>query len=157
MNKEDITQKFAEAKDLVSEVEEPFRSLALEVVFRWLLDQTAGTAQVVSPGPRVEPVISPSMALNEFLALRKPASHKDRVLLVAYYYLHSKNEPVTSAEINEAYTLARMARPQNPSDVIGKCVAKGYLMEYPVEKEGKRALQITQTGEKYLDEQVTKT
>lgn len=154
MNKEDVTQKFAEAKELVSEVEESYRSLALEVVFRWLLDQTAGPAQVV--GSRVEPLISPSMALNEFLALRKPASHKDRVLLVAYYYLYYKNEPVTSAEIDEAYTLARMARPQNLSDIIGKCVAKGYLMEHPVEKEGKRALQITQTGERYLDEQVTK-
>jgi len=154
VDKEDITQKFAKAKELVSEIEEPYQGLALEVVFRWLLDQALGPVQVVGPG--VGPAISPSMALNEFLASRKPTSHKDRVLLVAYYYLHSKNEPVTRAEIGEAYTLARTARPQNLSDVIGKCVAKGYLMEHPVEKEGKRALQITQTGEKYLEEQATK-
>ncbi len=154
MDKEDITQKFAKAKELVSEIEEPFQGLALEVVFRWLLDQALVPVQVVSPG--VGPTINPSMALNEFLASRKPTSHKDRVLLVAYYYLHSKNESVTRAEVSEAYTLARMARPQNLSDVIGKCVAKGYLMEHSVEREGKRAWQITQTGEKYLAEQATK-
>jgi len=154
VNKEDITQKFTEAKELVSEIEEPYRGLALEVVFRWLLDQALAPAQIVGPG--VGPAITPSMALNEFLASRKPTSHKDRVVLVAYYYLHSKNEPVTRAEIDEAYTLARMARPQNISDVIGKCVAKGYLMEHTVEKQGKRAWQITQTGERYLEEQLAK-
>ncbi len=155
MNKEDIRQKFTEAKELVSDIEEPYQGLALEIVFRWLLDQAVSPAQVV--GPVARQAISPSMALNEFLASRKSTSHKDRVLLVAYYYLHSKNEPVTRAEIDEAYTLARMARPQNLSDVIGKCVAKGYLMETPVEKEGKRAWQITQTGERYLEELATKT
>lgn len=154
MNKEDIKQKFTEAKELVSDIEEPYQGLALEIVFRWLLDQAVSPVQLVGPG--VRPAISPSMALNEFLASRKPKSHKDRVLLVAYYYLHSKNEPVTRAEIDEAYTLARMARPQNLSDMIGKCIAKGYLMEHPAEKEGKKAWHITQTGEKYLEEQATK-
>lgn len=154
MNREDIKEKFTEAKELVSDIEEPYRGLALETVFRWLLDQAVSPVQVM--GPAARPAISPSMALNEFLASRKPKSHKDRVLLVAYYCLHSKNEPVTRAEIDEAYTLARTARPQNLSDAIAKCVAKGYLMGHPVGKEGKRAWQITDTGEKYLEEQATK-
>ena len=152
MNKEDVTEKFNRAKDLVSGIEEPYQALALEVVFRWLLDQAAGVAKAIG-GP-AEPAIKPSMALNEFLASRKPMSHADRVLLVAYYYLHSKNEPVSRAEFSEAYTVARTSRPQNLSDIIGKCVSKGYLTEYPDGKEGKRAWQITQTGEKYLREEV---
>lgn len=154
MNKEEIAERFAKAKELVSGIEEPYQSLALEVVFRWLLEQVRGPAQPV--GTAAEPAISPSIALNEFLASRKPMSHGDRVLLVAYYYLHSKNEPVTRADIGEAYTIARTPRPQNLSDIIGKCVSKGYLTEYPVGKEGKRAWQITQTGEKYLEEQAAK-
>lgn len=154
MNKEDIAEKFNMAKDLVSDIEEPYQGLALEVVFRWLLDQAAGIAKAV--GAPAVPAIRPSMALNEFLASRRPESHKDRVLLVAYYYLYSKNEPVTRAEIDEAYTLARMSRPQNLSDVIGKCVSNGCLTEYPAGKESRRAWQITQTGEKYLQERVSK-
>lgn len=154
MNREDVTQKFTKAKELVSGIEEPYQGLALEVIFRWLLDQSLGPVERVSPGTRL--AVSPSMALNEFLASRKPTSHRDRVVLVAYYYLHSKNEPVTRAEIDAAYTLARMARPQNLSDIIGKCVAKGYLMEHSVQKEGNRAWQITQTGEKYVEQQATK-
>lgn len=155
MNKEDITQKFTKAKELVSGIEESHQRLALEVVFRWLLDQSLGPVERVAT--KVGPSISRSTALNEFLSSRKPTSHKDRILLVAYYYLHSKNEPVTRAEIDGSYTLARMVRPRNLSDIIAKCVAKGYLMEHPVEKGGNRAWQITQTGERHLQEQVAKT
>ena len=152
MNKEEVTERFAKAKELVSEIEEPYQSLALGIVFRWLLEQVRSPAQPV--GTAAEPAISPSMALNEFLASRKPMSHGDRVLLVAYYYRQSKNEPVTRAEVDEAYTIARTPRPQNLSDIIGKCVSKGYLTEYLARKEGKRAWQITQMGEKYLQEEV---
>lgn len=154
MNKEDITQKFTEAKQLVSGVEERYQELALTVVLRWLLEQSAGVAKAAAPS--AVPAIEPSTALNEFLASKKPTAHRDRALLVAYYYLHSKNEPVTRAEFSDAYTITRVSRPQNLSDIIGKCVSKGYLTEYPAGKEGKRAWQITQTGEKYLEEQATK-
>lgn len=153
MNKEEITEKFTRAKELVSEIEESYQHLALEVVFRWLLDQVPGPPQPI--GPMAAPTISPSMTLNEFLASRNPTSHKARVLLVAYYYLHSKNEPVTRSEIDEAYTLARMRRPKNLSDVIGKCVGKGYLVDYQEGKEGNKAWQITQTGEKYVQEKLS--
>lgn len=153
MDKEEITEKFIKAKELVSEIEEPYQHLALEVVFRWLLDQVLGPAQAMAA--MGAPTISPSMALSEFLALRKPITHKDRVLLVAYYYLHSKNEPVTTSEFDEAYTSARMPRPKNLSDTIAKCVSKGYLVDYRDGKEGKRAWQVTQTGEKYIQEKLS--
>lgn len=152
MNKEEITERFAKAKELVSGIEEPYQSFALEVVFRWLLDQVGGIPKAV--GAEASTAIKPSMALNEFLASRKPITHKDRVLLVAYYYFHSKNEPVTTSEIDEAYTLARMLRPKNLSDTVAKCVSKGYLVDYQAGKEGKRAWQITQTGEEYLQGEV---
>ena len=128
MGKEEITEKFIKAKELVSGIEESHQHLALEVVFRWLLDQVPGPAQPISPV--VAPTISHSTTLNEFLASRNPTSHKDRALLVAYYYLYSKNEPVTRSEIDGAYTSARMKRPKNISDVIAKCVSKGYLVDY---------------------------
>lgn len=150
MNKEEITEKFIKAKELVSEIEEPYQHLALEVVFRWLLDQVLGPAQAMEA-----PSISPSMAINEFLASRKSTTHKDRALLVAYYYLHSKNEPVTTSEFDEAYTSARMPHPKNLSDTIAKCVSKGYLVDYRDGKEGKRAWQVTQTGEKYIQEKLS--
>lgn len=153
MNKEEITEKFIEAKELVSEIEEPYRHLALEVVFRWLLDQAPSLAPPISSV--AAPTISPSMTLNEFLASKNPTSHKDRVLLVAYYYLYSKNEPVTRSEIDEAYSLARMRRPKNISDIISKCVGKGYFVDYRDGKEGNKAWQITQTGEKYVQEKLS--
>lgn len=153
MDKEEITEKFIKAKELVSGIEESHQHLALEVVFRWLLDQAAGPVQPI--GPIAAPTISPSMALNEFLASKNPTSHKDRALLVAYYYLHSKNEPVTRSELDEAYTLARMRRPKNLSDSIAKCVSKGYLVDYQDRKEGNRAWQITRTGEKYIQEKLS--
>lgn len=152
VNKEDITQAFTKAKQLVGGIEERYQELALTVVFRWLLEQSAGVAKAAAPSVATD--IEPSMALNEFLASKKPESHIDRVLLVAYYYQHSRNEPTTRAELSDAYTIARMSRPQNLSDIIGKCARKGYLTEYLPGKEDKRAWQITQTGEKYLQEVV---
>jgi len=150
MNKKEITEKFITAKELVSEIGEPYQHLALEVVFRWLLDQALSPVQAM--GAMGAPTISPSMTLNEFLASRNPTYHKDRALLVAYYYLHCKNEPVTTTEIDEAYSLARMRRPKNISDIIAKCVGKGYLVDYRDGKEGNKAWQITKTGEKYVQE-----
>ncbi len=154
MNKQDITQMFIEAKELVSGIEEQYRGLALKVVFRWLLDQSLGPVQPASSPAAA--AVPPSMALNEFLASTKPKPHKDLVLRIAQYYLKFKKEPVTRAEFKEAYSLARRSPPQNRSDIIAKCARKGYLMVYPSRKEGKEAWQITQTGEKYLEEHVAK-
>lgn len=149
MNKEQVTEKFNRARKLVSGIDEPFQGPALEVVFRWLLDQElVGVHPAREAG---EVPVRPTMQINEFLASKKLESHADKVLGIAYYYLHAKDEPVTRPEIEEAYATSRLARPQNLSDVIAKCVRKGYLVDSREQKQGKKAWQITPTGEKCVE------
>ena len=150
MNKQQITEKFNSARELVSGIDESFRGLALEVVFRWLLDQ-----EIVSLHPlsEVEGVpVRLTMQINEFLASKKLKSHTDKVLAIAYHYLYAKGEPVTGHEIEEAYATSRLARPQNLSDVVAKCVRRGYLVGSQEQKEGQKTWHITPTGEKYVEE-----
>ncbi len=150
MNKEQVTEKFNRARELVSSIDEPFRGRALEVVFRWLLDlELVGVHAGREAG---EPPVRLTMQINEFLASKKLKSHTDKVLAIAYYYLHAKSETVTRPEIEEAYATSRLPRPQNLSDVIAKCVRKGYLVDSREQKEGQKAWQITPTGEKYVEE-----
>jgi len=150
MDKQQVTEKFNMARELVSGIDEPFRDLALEVIFRWLLDQELIGVHPLreAGGARVRP----TMQINEFLASKKLKSHTDKVLAIAYHYLHAKGKPVTSPEIEEAYITSRLARPQNLSDVVAKCIRRGYLVGSREQKEGQKAWHITPTGEKYVEE-----
>lgn len=150
MNEQQITEKFNKARELVSGIDASFRGLALEVVFRWLLDQELVS---VHPLREVEGVpVRLTKQINEFLASKKLKSHTDKVLAIAYHYLTAKGEPVTKLEIEEAYSTSRLARPQNLSDVVAKSIRRGYLVGSREQKEGQKAWHITTTGEKYIEE-----
>lgn len=152
MTKEEITEKFRTAKELVSGIEESFRPLALQVVFRWLLDQKRHGERTRGEGK--EPRIALTMQINEFLASKNVKSHTDRILATAYYYLRNSDQPITKSEIEEVYRRTRIPRPKNLSDLIAKLVRRGYFVDSPGGQKGQKAWQITPTGEKYVEEKL---
>ena len=58
---------------------------------------------------------------------------------------------MTSEDILEAYGRVRERRPTNLSDLIAKSIRKGHIVEAPEGKDGRRAWQITPTGERYVE------
>jgi len=151
MNKEEIKTKITEAIEVTQDIEEPYKSIAFQVILKKLIEE------VPSPTARrdlTEPVTAPRMQPSEFLASLKLKSQLDQFVAVAYYFLRSGQESVTRAEIMDTLSKARLPRPKNPSDVIGKCIRRAHLIEAVEQKDGQKAWQITPTGEKYVEEQL---
>lgn len=149
MNKEEIRAKITEAIEVTQDIEEPYKSIAFRVILKKLIEEAP------SPTARrdlTKPVTVPRMQPSEFLASLKLKSQLDQFEAVAYHFLHSGQESVTRAEIVDTLSKARLPRPKNISDVIGKCIRRGHIIVAAKEKDGQKALQITPSGERYIEE-----
>ena len=152
MNKEEITARMNEAIELTQDVEEPYKSIAIEVLFKKLLEGEMPSEAIKETLAR--PTKVASMQASEFLASLDLRSQLDQLEAVAYYFLHSGQESVTRAEVMDTLSKARLPRPKNLSDVIGKCIRRGHVIEAVEKKERQKAWQITPAGEKYVEEQL---
>lgn len=150
MDKEEVTQKYRLAQELVGGIDKSFQDRALEIVFRRLLEE--GEVPVAPPPARIDISKTLPRHLSELLKSKSPKSHPERVLAIACFYLRTKNEPVTRAEILNEYTNVHLPRPKNMSDVIAQCVRKAWLVSHPDRKEGQNAWFVTPTGEAYFDQ-----
>jgi hypothetical protein len=127
---------------------EPFRSIAFRTVLEHLL-HAAPSAPASAPAPTAPP---PDMDLTEFLAAKKVATHPDRVVAIAYFTSHTQSGAgVTTQDLTDAYSRARVKKPQNFPDVIAACVRRGRLVEGD-RKDGMKAWVITRTGESYVEQ-----
>jgi hypothetical protein len=154
MDKEEVRRKIEEAKTLVGgDTQDPLTQIAFGEVLRMLLQQYSQPS--VSQTERKTALAAQSVQISEFLAQRKIESENDRVATILYYHLHNGRGSSTNAEILEAYATARFRRPTNLSDVIARCIRKGHVIEAREKKDGQKAWQITVTGEKYVEEQLT--
>jgi len=152
MNKEEIKTKITEAIEITQGIEEPYKSIAFEVIFRKLLEGEMPSEAIKET--LAKPTKLAGMQASEFLASLNLRSQPDQVEAIAYYFLHSGQESVTRAEIMDTLSKARIPRPKNISDVIGKCIRRGHIVEAVEKKEGQKAWQIRPAGEKYVEEQL---
>ena len=96
-------------------------------------------------------------SINEFLARLSVESYPERVTAIAYYQLHNQqSQGVTLEDFRRAFSVARIPGPKNLSDVIAKCIRRGLLMDAE-SRDGQRAWQITQTGERSIEERLGRT
>jgi hypothetical protein len=129
---------------------EPYRSLAFRAVLEHLL-RGAPAATIGAPAPAASPP-SLEMDLTEFLAAKKATTHPDRVVAIAYYVYRTQNGAgVTTQDLTDAYSRARVKKPQNFPDVIAACVRRGRLVEGE-RKDGMKSWVITRTGEAYVEQ-----
>jgi len=149
MNEKEIHLKLEKAGELSKRFEEPLHSnLFIWILNNLELENEGGTKFKTTKHTE------PQKPLSEFLALANLKSHIDWAVAIAYHSYHSEQTAVTRAEFLNAYVKARLSRPANISDVIAKCIKAGYLQE--TKKEDKKAWQITMTGEKYIEEKLSK-
>ncbi len=146
MDDESIRQAIQRARRLTEPEPEPFRSLAFQRVLDLLLAGTPAASAVASGPPALD------MDLTEFLAAKKLATHPDRVVAIAYYTYHTQSGAgVTTQDLTDAYSRARVKKPQNFPDVIAACVRRGRLVEGE-RKEGNKSWVITRTGEAFVEQ-----
>ena len=141
-----IRGAIARARRLTEDEPEPFRSLAFRGVLEYLL---RGSVPASPAAGGAAPAVD--MDLTEFLASRKAATHPDRVVAVAYYFYRTQGGAgVTTHDLTEAYSRARIKKPQNFPDVIAACVRRGRLVEGE-RKDGMKSWVITRTGEAFVE------
>lgn len=147
MDDDQIRQVLERARRLVENEPEPFRALAYSALLRRLLVGDAVAKENPPPAP-----IAATMDLSEFLAAKKVTTHPDRVVAIAYHTYHAQGGAgVTTHDLTEAYSRARVKRPQNFPDVIAACVRRGRLVEGE-RKDAMKSWVITRTGEEWVEQ-----
>ncbi len=147
MNSEELKKKIDEAIEITQDIDEQYKSAAFQVILQKLI----GGETLATKEDLTAPVTLKGRQANEFLALLDVRSQLDQLEAIAYYFLKSGQESVTRAEIVDTLSKARLPRPKNLSDVIGRCIRRGHIVEATEPKDGQKALQITIKGEKYIE------
>lgn len=94
---------------------------------------------------------------KEFLMGKKASSDPQKALVLAYYL--ERNEGLESFNITDlegAFRSAREKVPGNVNDVVNKNIARGFVMDAAERKDSKKAWCLTATGERYVEEAMTK-
>lgn len=151
MDDDAIRAAIARARGLTEAEPEPFRSLAFRAVLERLL---AGGAPPASATPALPETSVSGIDITEFLAAKKVATHPDRVVAIAYYAYHTRDGAgVSTQDLTDAYSRARVKKPQNFPDVIAACVRRGRLVEGE-RKDGVKSWVITRTGEAFVEQKL---
>lgn len=147
MDDDQIRQILERARRLAEREPEPFRSLAYAALLTRFLQGGALAKETPGSAP-----LAASMDLAEFLAAKKVTTHPDRVVAIAYHAYHTQDGAgVTTHDLAEAYSRARVKKPQNFPDVIAACVRRGRLVEGE-RKDAMKSWVITRTGEEWIEQ-----
>ena len=93
------------------------------------------------------------VSLKEFVISKGPGNDVQRVLTIGYYLeKYDGLDSFNVEDLRKGFRAAAEAVPGNLSEAIRKNVAKGHLMPAGQQKAGSRALILTNTGEKLVDE-----
>jgi hypothetical protein len=103
------------------------------------------------------PVTKPrKLSAKEFLLTRSLKSEVQKVLALAYFLEHQEEiEPFNVSDLEATFRSAREKLPKNLNDAVNKNIARGFIMEAKEKKDSKKAWQLTSTGERFVEEQMT--
>ena len=154
MDKSSVLEKVRDAIDVAREVEDEWKIATFQTVLAHLLaTETDLTARSAPEGPTAgAPLPGADLGMGEFLAVLAPTTHPDTVEAILYRTLRSGEESLSASEILDGYRQTRRKVPQNLSDVLKYCIRRGHVVPAPEKKEGKKAWQITPSGEHYVEE-----
>jgi len=155
---EDLTDALGKAIAIVNTIEERYRDLAFPIVLQAIIRSTDRsfteniTRKDADEQERSQLKLPPKLSVNEFFRAAAPSSHPERFVCAAYYLLHSgKAEKFTTADILEIYGKLRQVRPQNPADIIYKCIKKVHIIDAVDSTNKQKYWAITPDGEKFVE------
>ena len=123
--------------------EETYLAVLLATLLR------AGPASIMeAPTERVGPPHRKRQVIGELFAEKKPSSEVEKVVAAGYYI--ENVEGVSGFNVDDlqrCFVQAKEKTPGNLNDAVYKGIKKGWMAELPEKKEGKKAWQLTRTGE----------
>jgi len=155
-------KKLKSAVDQAQEAVKDIQDESLKkIAFQKILD-TLLTPPQASSAPVQEPYISPKSQtlvqsqeiagnLTDLFAQKKPASHPDTALTIAYF-MHFKGDGDFNVEdLLKAYSQLLIPKPKNPTDVINQNIRKRFIDKVNKQKNSKQAYHITKYGIDYVN------
>jgi len=149
---EAFQEALLEAQGLAALVAEQYRPAAFQAALSMLVAE-GGVESIALPKSR--PKATPDASglpehIGEVLAQLSGKTHQDLFEAIVFHALRVRSvDGLTRDEILEAYSVARVPKPANASDVIAKCLRRGHLMP-GTDKDSKATLRMTVTGEQYM-------
>jgi hypothetical protein len=93
-----------------------------------------------------------AVAIKEFILAKRPKNDVQRALAIGYYL--EKYQGLSSfnvRDLEDGFRAAKEKVPQNVPDKVQINVRKGHMMEAKEKKDGLKAYVLTNTGEKYVE------
>lgn len=93
------------------------------------------------------------MSAKEFLLAYKVSTSIQKTLLFCYFLENYVGFlSFNTVDLENVFRQAKEPLPKNINDMINKNIAKGFLMDVPELKEGKKAWVVTASGERFIEE-----
>lgn len=110
------------------------------------------TTKLTTPSNEAVGPITPALSPTEYVLNLKPSGDVERALVFANFleeYRHLSS--FTAEDIASLFMEARLKKPVNVADKIGKNIRKGLLMSAG-EVDGKKTWKLTLSGQAYIKE-----
>ena len=119
-----------------------------------LLANLLQPSEVIAVGAAAETAAQPRgkrQVIGELFSEKRPGSEVEKVV-TAGYYLESVEglSGFNVDDLQRCFVQAKERRPRNLNDAIYKGIRKGFVVELPEKKEGKKTWQLTRTGEEVV-------
>lgn len=153
-----LTEALQTAAQVVDKVEDRYREVAFPIILQALLGSSLKENGYTRPSQdadgyrTTDPVLPPTLSVNEFFRRVNPETHPARFVTAAYYLLHTgKAEHFSQVDILEIYRKLRQPQPKNPTDVMNQCIRKAHIIDAPNAGDKLKHWVITPDGEKYVE------
>ncbi len=144
MNDDEIAHALRRAEGMAKHVSEPFRAAAFSILAKRFLEPAKPALSSLAASPS-----GAAPALAETLKRIGATTHVDRVLGMVYYRFKKDGESSSLSELRGDYKVIREKLPANLSDIVGKLVRDGFLVQHEKAGSGKsiKAWTVTSLGE----------
>jgi len=91
-------------------------------------------------------------SIKEFIISKKPSNDVQKTLAIAFYVEQYEGlQSFNVDDLGNGFRLAKEPVPQNLNDKVNMNIRKGHLMESKEKKDNKKAFTLTNSGEKYVE------
>lgn len=92
------------------------------------------------------------ISIKEFVLDKKPKSAVQKTLAIGYYLEKYENMPSFNVkDLEKGFREAKEIVPPNINDKVNQNIMKGHIMELKEKKEGLKSWNLTNTGERFVE------
>ncbi|MCH7805902.1 MAG: hypothetical protein IH995_01985 [Proteobacteria bacterium] len=116
------------------------------------------TGQLLKTSADAKPHPKKKESIKEFMLVKKPSNDVQKTLVVGYFL--EKNQEMGSFNVDDLaknFRLAKEPTPQNLNDKVNMNIKKGHMMEAKEKKENKKAWELTNLGEQFVEKNFKET